>query len=185
MLAGEALERALRDLKRDTLDRVTYRLIPAQFAGTALSSIGSFKRGGRYNPRVAFEALSALQGINLVKVTDAAILSAKSSPRLLLLVEVTLSAVLDLTTVQVPDALNTNLQEVTGELAGDERRWPDGTDSSAWHCHLRPWERRGAAGTLGGRTRELRTSSSFQTGLRPGRQVRGYDDSGLIDATLH
>lgn len=116
MLFGKALEHALKDLPPTLWTGVAYRLIPAQFAGTALSSIGSFRRGGRYNPKETFEALyladtplTALQEINLVRVTDAAILSAKSSPRLLLSVEVALSAVLDMTTAQTQSALSTNL----------------------------------------------------------------------------
>lgn len=190
MLAGEALERALKDLTPTPWTGVAYRLIPAQFAGTALSSIGSVKRGGRYNPREAFEALyladtplTALQEINLVKVTDVAILSAKSSPRLLLSVEVALSAVLDLTTVQVQDTLGTNLQELTGSWlvmnAGGQTA---------------PTQVLGTAAYNHGSVEALRAPSAqdpratnlviFPDRLRPGSQVRVYDDSGLIDVTL-
>lgn len=190
MLAGEALENALTDLIPVPWTGVAYRLIPAQFAGTALSSIGSFRRGGRYNPKEAFEALyladtplTALQEINLVKVTDAAILSAKSSPRLLLSVEVTLSAVLDMTTMPVQDALNTNLQELTGS-------WlvMNAVGRTA------PTQALGAAVYNHGNIEALRTPSAqdpratnlviFPNRLRPGSRVRVYDDSGLIDATL-
>lgn len=190
MLADEALGNALKDLLPTPWTGVAYRLIPAQFAGTALSSIGSFRRGGRYNPREAFEALyladtplTALQEINLVRVTDAAILSAKSSPRLLLSVEVALAAVLDVTTVPVQDALDTNLQELTGSWlvmnAGGRIAPTQALGTTAYHH---------------GGFEALRVPSAqdpraanlvvFPDRLRPGSRVRVYDDSGLIDATL-
>lgn len=190
MLSGTALEQALTNLTPVPWTGVAYRLIPAQFAGTALSSIGSFRRGGRYNPKESFEALyladtplTALQEINLIKVTDEAILSAKSSPRLLLSVEVTLFAVLDVTTSQVQNTLSTSLQELTGS-------WlvTNASDQTA------PTQALGAA-TYSLKTVEaLRVPSAqdpsatnlviFPDRLRQGSQVRVYDDSGLIDATL-
>lgn len=190
MLAGEALESALRDLTPMPWTGVAYRLIPAQFAGTALSSIGSFRRGGRYNPREAFEVLyladtplTALQEISLVKVTDAAILSAKSSPRLLLSVEVALSTVLDVTTPQVQNTLGTNLQELTGS-------WlvMNANNQTA------PTQVLGAAAYNHASIEALRVPSAqdpraanlviFPDRLQQGSRVRVYDDSGLIDATL-
>jgi RES domain-containing protein len=190
MLAGEALENALKDLIPTPWTGVAYRLIPAQFAGTALSSIGSFKRGGRYNPREAFEALyladtplTALQEINLIKVTDAAILSAKSSPRLLLSVEVALSAALDVTTAKVQSVLDTNLQELTGSWLVMNA---DGK--------LAPTQALGAAAYNHGGFEGLRVPSAqdpratnlviFPDRLQARSRVRVYDDSGLIDATL-
>ncbi len=190
MLFGEALERALRDLAPMLWTGVTYRLIPAQFAGTALSSIGSFKRGGRYNPKEVLEALyladtplTALQEINLVKVTDAAILSAKSSPRLLLSVEVALSAVLDMTTAQTQSTLGTNLQELTGN-------WLVMNASG----QVAPTQTLGATVYRQKNVEALRVPSAqnpratnlviFPDRLQPGSYVRVYDDSGLIDATL-
>ncbi len=190
MLVGKDLENALRHFIPIPWTGIAYRLIPAQFAGTALSSIGSFKRGGRYNPREAFEALyladtpvTALQEINMVKVTDAAILSAKSSPRLLLSVEVTLSAVLDVTTTQMQNALDTNLQELTGSWLVMNA-----------NGQTAPTQAMGAAAYIYGSLEALRVPSAqdpratnlviFPDRLQPGSQVRVYDDSGLIDATL-
>lgn len=190
MLFGKALEHALKDLTSTLWTGVAYRLIPAQFAGTALSSIGSFRRGGRYNLKETFEALyladtplTALQEINLVKVTDAAILSAKSSPRLLLSVEVALSAVLDMTTAQTQSALGTNLQELTGS-------WLVINASG----QTAPTQTLGAAAYGQKNVEALRVPSAqdpratnlviFPDSLQPGSYVRVYDDSGLIDATL-
>lgn len=190
MLFGKALEHALKDLPPTLWTGVAYRLIPAQFAGTALSSIGSFRRGGRYNPKETFEALyladtplTALQEINLVRVTDAAILSAKSSPRLLLSVEVALSAVLDMTTAQTQSKLSTNLQELTGS-------WLVISASG----QAAPTQTLGAAAYRQKNVEALRVPSAqdpsatnlviFPDRLHQGSQVRVYDDSGLIDATL-
>ena len=190
MLGGKALEQALQNLTPAPWTGVTYRLIPAQYAGTALSSIGSFRRGGRYNPREVFEALyladtplTALQEIDLVRVTDAAILSTKSAPRLLLSVEVALSGVLDVTDAAVQDALGTNLQELTGSWLALNA------------CgQTAPTQALGAA-TYGNENIEaLRVPSAqdpraanlvvLPERLRPGSRVRVYDDSGLIDAAL-
>lgn len=190
MLAGEALEQTLTNLTPTPWTGVAYRLIPSQFAGTALSSIGSFRRGGRYNPKEIFEALyladtpiTALQEINLIKVTDEAILSAKGSPRLLLSVEVTLSAVLDLTIPEMHNTLSTNLQELTGS-------WLVMNATG----HLAPTQALGAAVHDRKTIEALRVPSAqdpraknlviFPDRLRQGSQVRVYDDSGLIDATL-
>lgn len=190
MLGGAALARALQDLTLTPWTGVTYRLIPAQYAGTALSSIGSFTRGGRYNPKEAFEALyladtplTALQEINLVRMTDAAILSAKSSPRLLLSVEVALSTVLDVTRAEVQGALGTNLQELTGSWLALNARG-----------QTAPTQALGAAAYDNGSVEALRVPSAqdpraanlvvFPERLRPGSRVRVYDDAGLIDATL-
>jgi RES domain-containing protein len=121
MHAGQHLADVIATLALKPLTGVAYRLIPAKYAGTALSSIGSFIKGGRYNLKGSFEVLyladtplTALQEINLIKLTDAALLSAKSSPRILLSGEVTLQAVLDVADPNVQEALGTNLQELTG-----------------------------------------------------------------------
>lgn len=190
MRFGDALEQALSNIAPTPWTGVAYRLIPAQFAGTALSSIGSLKRGGRYNPRETFEALyladtplTALQEINLIKVTDEAILSAKSSPRLLLSVEVTLSSVVDLTTQRTQDILNTNLQELTGSWL-----------AMSAVGHLAPTQALGVTVYGLEAIEALKVPSAqdpkatnlviFPDRLRQGSQVRVYDDSGLIDARL-
>ena len=190
MLLGKALEQTLSNIAPTPWTGVAYRLIPAQFAGTALSSIGSLKRGGRYNPKGVFEALyladtplTALQEINLIKVTDEAILSAKSSPRLLLSVEVTLSSVVDLTTQRTQDILNTNLQELTGSWLAMNAAG-----------HLASTQALGATVYDLKTVEALRVPSAqdpqatnlviFPDRLRQGSQVRVYDDSGLIDARL-
>ena len=191
MLSGSALEQTLATLALTPWTGVAYRLIPAQFAGTALSSIGSLRRGGRYNPQAMFEALyladtpfTALQEIKVVRVTDAAILSAKSAPRLLLSVEVVLSAVLDVTSAEIQGALSTNLQELTGSWLA-----LNALGQTA------PTQALGVAAHGQGTIEALRAPSAqdpraanliiFPDRLRQDSQVRVYDDSGLIDATLH
>jgi RES domain-containing protein len=190
MLSGEALKQALSEVTLTPWTGVAYRLIPAQFAGTALSSIGSYRRGGRYNPKEGFEALyladtplTALQEINLMRITDGAILSAKSAPRLLLSVEVVLSAVLDVTTGENQDVLGTNVQELTGN-------WLvlNATGQTA------PTQDLGSAAYSLATIEALRVASAqdprasnlvvLPDRLAQRSSVRVYDDSGLIDATL-
>lgn len=190
MLSGETLRQTLHDIPLAPWTGVAYRLIPAQFAGTALSSIGSYRRGGRYNPKGMFEVLyladtplTALQEINMIKVTDAAILSAKSSPRLLLSVEVALSAALDVTRGDVQDALDTNLQELTGSWLVMNA---EGLTA--------PTQELGSAAHTTGIIEALYVPSAqdpraanlviFPDRLQATSRVRVYDDSGLIDAWL-
>ena len=104
MLAGRRLVEVLATLPTRPFTGVAYRLIPTKYAGTALSSIGSLRKGGRYNVKGALEVLylamdsmTALQEVNLIRLTHVALLSVKSSPRILLSVEATLQRVLDLT----------------------------------------------------------------------------------------
>ena len=120
MLSDQDLADALTEIPTRPLTAVAYRLIPLRYVGTALSSIGSLEKGGRYNPPGVFEALylsedpvTALQEVQIVRVTDAALFGVKSSPRILLSVELTLQAVLDVTPPKVQTKLGTNLQEMT------------------------------------------------------------------------
>lgn len=57
MLTGIKLSDALASLLVQSESGVAYRIIHAKYAGSALSSIGSLKIGGRYNPLQTFEAL--------------------------------------------------------------------------------------------------------------------------------
>jgi RES domain-containing protein len=127
--------------------------------------------------------LTALQEINLIKLTDAALLSAKSSPRILLSVEVTLQAVLDVTNPNVQEALGTNLQELTGA-------WIAMNASG----HIAPTQRLGQAAYDHGGIEALHVPSAqdpraanlavFPDRLKTGSRIRVYDEDGLIDASI-
>jgi RES domain-containing protein len=190
MLKGQLLADTLITLPTQPLTSTTYRLIPAKYAGSALSSIGSLKKGGRYNPKEAFEVLylaespiTALQEVNIIKLTDAALLSTKSSPRILLSVEVTLQTVLSVADPQVQEALGTNLQELTGS-------WIAMNASG----HMAPTQALGLEAYNHGSIEALRVPSAqdakainlavFPDRIRTGSHLRVFDEDGLIDATI-
>ena len=77
MLREEALKAALDRVPIIAAEGTAYRVIPARHYLTALSSIGSFQRGGRYNPRGRLEALylsespiTALQEVDAIQQTS-------------------------------------------------------------------------------------------------------------------
>jgi RES domain-containing protein len=190
MVTGQLLTDALPTLPTQPLTGIAYRLIPAKYAGSALSSIGSLKKGGRYNPKEAFEVLylaqspiTALQEVNIIKLTDAALFSTKSSPRILLSVEVTLQTVLNMADPQVQKALGTNLQELTGS-------WIAMNASGG----MAPTQTLGFVAYNHGSIEALRVPSAqdakainlavFPDRLRTGSQLRVFDEDSLIDATI-
>lgn len=59
MLSDRELGAALARLPGRPATWTAYRVIPACFYPTALSTVGSCQRGGRYNPRGQLEALRA------------------------------------------------------------------------------------------------------------------------------
>ncbi|MFO1352793.1 MAG: RES family NAD+ phosphorylase [Gammaproteobacteria bacterium] len=121
MLKGKQLAAKIASLSTLPFTGTVYRLIHVKYAETALSSIGSYRLGGRYNLANTFEALyladspiTALQEVEMLFRQDEKLFPVKGAPRILLSVEVTLSAVLDLTDVKIQKALGTNPQELTG-----------------------------------------------------------------------
>lgn len=119
MLTGEKLSEALANLPVQQETGVVYRLIHAKYAGSALSSIGSLKFGGRYNPPQAFEALylasspvTALQEVNAVTQTEGGLLGVKGPPRILLSVDYKLQAILNICNPNTQSVLGTDLLEL-------------------------------------------------------------------------
>jgi RES domain-containing protein len=190
MLTGQHLTHLLTTLPTHPFTGVAYRLIPTKYVGTALSSIGSIKKGGRYNQKGDFEALyleespiTALQEVNIIKLTDAALFSVKSSPRILLSIEITLHALLDLTDPGVQSELQTSLQELTGswiamnaagEVAPTQQLGQTAYDQGAIEALRVP------------SAQDPRTANLvvFPDRLHEGSRLRVYDEDGLIDATL-
>ena len=183
-------QRLLTTLPTRPFTGVAYRLIPARYAGTALSSIGSLRKGGRYNVKGAFEVpylamdpITALQEVNLIRLTDVALFSVKSSPRILLSVEVTLQRVLDLTDEGIQASLHTNLQELTGswialnanaQVAPTQMLGQEGYDGGAIEALLAP-------SAQDPRTANL---AVFPDRLLERSRLRVFDEDGLINATL-
>lgn len=119
MLTDNELINALASLPVLPKSGVAYRLIHAKYAGSTLSSIGSLKFGGRYNPPQTFEALylasnpvTALVEVNAVVQTASGLLGVKGPPRILLSVDYRLNAILDLNDLNIQSALATSLPEL-------------------------------------------------------------------------
>lgn len=121
MLTREKLETTLPLLTTLPAVGIAFRAIHAKHASTALSSIGSFKNGGRYNIAQEFEVLylsdnqlTALLEVEALVQTAAGLVGLKDQPRTLLCIEYRLNAMLDLTDPSIQSALSTNFQELTG-----------------------------------------------------------------------
>lgn len=119
MLTGNELTQALASLPLQEEAGVAYRIIHAKYADSALSSIGSLKFGGRYNPPQAFEALylasnpvTALQEVNAVIQTEGGLLGVKGPPRILLSVDYNLQAILNICNPNTQSVLGTDLSEL-------------------------------------------------------------------------
>ena len=163
---------------------LAFRLIPARYAATALSSVGS--RAAADAATCAANSRSpvtALREVEALVETDRGLLGVKGPPRILLSIEYDLQAVVDLTESTVQHALGTSVAELCA-----------------------PWRALNAAGVpaptqvLGGVVHDLssiealrvpsaRDQSADNLVISPGRlhlssMVRVFDDSGLIDARL-
>lgn len=119
MLTGKKLSEALASLPVQQETGVIYRIIHAKYSGSALSSIGSLKFGGRYNPPQTFEALylasdpvTALQEVNAIIQTERGLLGVKGPPRILLSVDYGLQAILDICNPNTQSVLETTLSEL-------------------------------------------------------------------------
>ncbi len=189
MLEGDALLGALARVPVRPARGVSYRVIPARFHLTALSAIGAYQRGGRYNPRGRLEALYlsespivALQEVEAVRGTATQLVGLTFSPKTLLSVEYDLVRLLDLTDEGVQRALEANLEELTAPWVLEQSRL-----GSA------PTQRLGRAVAEAG-IEALRAPSAknpkaanlviYPTVLQPGSSLRVFDDSGFIDARL-
>jgi RES domain-containing protein len=190
MLTGNELINTLVTLPVLSESGVAYRLIHAKYAGSALSSIGSLKFGGRYNPPQTFEALylasnsvTALFEVNAVVQTASGLLGVKGPPRILLSIDYRLNAILDINNLDVQIALETSLPELIAP-------WRPINAQGI----VAPTQMLGAA-VYGLQSIEaLKVPSArdpstynlvvFADRLVRNRSLRVYDDSGIIDAQL-
>lgn len=95
--------------------------MPLRYQDSLLSTIGSFKRGGRYNIAQQFEALyvsgspiTALKEIRYLINTPAGVSAYPTRPYILLSLQYQLHRVIDLTDSHIRNFLDTNMQELTG-----------------------------------------------------------------------
>ena len=99
----------------------SFRLVALRYQDSLLSTIGSFKRGGRYNVAQQFEALyvsgspiTALKEIRYLINTPAGVSAYPTRPYILLSLQYQLHRVIDLTDSHIRNFLDTNVQELTG-----------------------------------------------------------------------
>jgi RES domain-containing protein len=189
MLQGDALEAALTRLPTQSAEGTAYRVIPAQYHLTALSSVGSLQHGGRYNPRGQLEALylsdspiTALQEIDAIQQTSSRLIGRKTGPKTLLSVDYLLQRLVNLTDTETRNALHVTLQDLLGPWVLEQTV-----------TEVAPTQRLGLA-IAGAGIEALRVPSSknpsssnlviFPRTVLEGSWLRVYDDSGFIDARL-
>lgn len=190
MLTGDELSAALASLPVLTQSGVAYRIIHAKYAGSALSSIGSLKFGGRYNPPQAFEALylasnpvTALQEVNAVVQTETGLLGIKGPPRILLSVDYQLQAILDICHPENQSVLETNLSEL---IAAWRPLNAEEIVASTQILGSAAYNLQSIEALKVPSARDLNTYSLvvFVNRLSDNSSLRVYDDSGIIDAQL-
>lgn len=190
MLTASELSQALASLTVQQEAGVAYRVIHAKYADSALSSIGSLKFGGRYNPPQTFEALylasnpvAALQEVNAVIQTESGLLGVKGPPRILLSVDYKLQAILDVCNPNTQSVLEINLAELIapwrpvnaqGRLALTQILGTAVDDLQSIEALKVP------------SARDLNTHNVviFVDRLRSDSSLRVYDDSGIINAQI-
>lgn len=190
MLTGDELSAALAGLPALSESGVAYRIVHAKYAASTLSSIGSLKFGGRYNPPQAFEALylasnpvTALQEVNAVVQTEDGLLGVKGPPRILLSVDYQLQAILDICHPENQSVLETNLSELIAPWrplnAEGQMALTQMLGTAAYN--LQSIE---ALKVPSARDPNTNNLVVFVNRLSDNSFLRVYDDSGIIDARL-
>ena len=189
MLSGQFLSEGLQALPFVPFTRTFYRLIHAKYAETALSSVGSLRRGGRYNPPDAFEVLyladsplTGLMEVNALFRVDANLIPVRGAPRIILSVDLRLNTVLDLREKPTQQALGTNLQELTGAWLPSPSGQPAPTQRLGQAC----FDYGEIEALLAPSARDTRATNLavFPDRLRDTSQIRVYDEDGIIEARL-
>ncbi len=190
MYQGQQLATAIDELPTLSETGVVFRLIHLQFQNTALSAIGSLINGGRYNIAQEFSCLytsdtpiTALREIRMLTETSRELIAHKQEPQILLSIEYSLKAILDLTNPNNQAALGTNIQELTG----------------VWlpmylQGQIAPTQELGAAARASQKIEALKVPSAhepngynlaiFLDRLSSGSFLQVYDNSGTIKARL-
>ena len=189
MPGTEKLALALHNLKLTPLTQTFFRIIHAKYASTALSAVGSYRFGGRYNPAGAFEVLyladnpvTALEEVEALLRTNDDLKGVKGPPRIVLSVECVLQRVVQLNERALRD-LDLSLENVTGPWRESLRR----NQTSVTHeIGLISFERGDVEALLVPSAKNPATSNLvvFPDRLMKGSALRVFDDSGIIDARL-
>ena len=185
----EKLALALRDLQPIPLTQTFFRIIHAKYASTALSAVGSYRFGGRYNPAGAFEVLyladhpvTALEEVEALLRTDDDLKGVKGPPRIVLSVECALQRVVQLNESALRD-LDLSVEDIIGPWRESLRR----NQTPVTHQIGRiSFERGDVEALLVPSAKNPATSNLvvFPDRLLKGSALRVFDDSGIIDARL-
>ncbi|MCL6567548.1 MAG: RES family NAD+ phosphorylase [Meiothermus silvanus] len=191
MKSKQKLSEALRGLALWPAQGTAYRLTSPKYMTRPLSPEGSLQRGGRYNKRGRFAALyladspaTALAEVQMLKFSDNRLIGIKGPPKVLVSVDYTLQAVLNLGDPGVQAALGTNLEELRAEwvLKQQQRQriptqdlgeavYESGNIEALWVPSARLW---GAANLV-----------VFPDRLRVGSSLSLYDPEGLLYIATH
>lgn len=189
MLDDAALQREVAALPTVPFTGTFYRLIHAKYAETALSSIGSRRYGGRYNPPGVFEVLyladspiTGLQEVNSLFRVQSGLIPVRGAPRIVLSVDCRLHYVVDLRSTEVRERLRTNLQELTGAWAANPPDDPAPTQRLGRALHGDG----NAEAILAPSARDPRSTNLavFPDRLHATSLLRIFDEEGVIDARL-
>lgn len=128
MLSGQDLAAALASLPAQPFSGSVYRMVPVKYIlsrdnpSPPLTSIGSLKGGGRFNPMGTFEILytsgnpyTVAQEVRFMQEREGVRLPIRKPPQVFLSIDCNLQRVLDLTNSEFQERLSANLQELIGE----------------------------------------------------------------------
>lgn len=181
-------ENVFKHLPTRSLARTFFRVIHAKYAATALSAVGSYRFGGRYNPAGSFEVLylaaspvTALEEVEALLRSGTALQGVKGPPRILLSVERRLQAVLGL--YDKLSDLNMTPSDITLPWRNSLRRG----ETPLTHMLGSLAHTRGDVEALlvpSAKNPEALNLAVFPDRLQQGSSLRVFDDSGMIDARL-
>ena len=189
MADASALSDALNGLPTIPLKETLFRVIHAKYAATALSAVGSYQYGGRYNPAGKFEILylasspvTALEEVEALLRSGVALQGVKGPPRILLSVECALQHVL-----RFDGAILQTLGLTVGALTEPWREQLRRGKVPLTHRLGRACFERGDIEALivpSAKNPETWNLAVFPDRLADGSSLRVFDDSGMIDARL-
>ncbi len=189
MADASRLAGAINNLRTIPLEATFFRVIHAKYAATALSTVGSYHYGGRYNPAGTFEVLylasspvTALEEVEALLRSGAALKGVRGPPRILLSVECALKRVLRFDEVTLQP-----LGLTVGALTEPWRERLGRGEVPLTHELGRVCFERGDVEALlvpSAKNPEAWNLAIFPDRLAERSSLRVFDDSGMIDAHL-
>lgn len=184
---SSALEKAFTLLPTQALSQTFFRVIHAKYAATALSAVGSFRFGGRYNPAgqealyLADSPVTALEEVLALLRSNDRLQGVKGPPRILLSVDSSLSSVLMLS--DHLDALGLAEPDLLLPWRDSLRRFELPITQ---RLGALAFEREDIEGLLVNSAKNPETMNLivFPDRLQASSSLRVFDDSGLIDSSL-